>query len=100
MISTPLAANRQLDLKTGLRQLADAGLTRIYCEGGGALAASLLKAQLVDELHHYQAGKLIGAEGIAMVGALSLEQLTAAPACTFQSQTRLGPDTLTIWHFV
>ena len=99
MISTPFVANRQLDLKSGLTQLADAGLTRIYCEGGGALAASLLKAQLVDELHHYQAGKLIGAEGTAMVGALSLEQLTTAPTCTLQSQTRLGPDTLTIWHF-
>ena len=33
------------------------------CEGGGALAASLLRAGLVDQLIGYTAGMVLGAEG-------------------------------------
>ncbi len=41
---------RQLDMRIVLQALGEAGLTRVFCEGGGALAASLLAADLVDEL--------------------------------------------------
>ncbi|MBD0864246.1 MAG: bifunctional diaminohydroxyphosphoribosylaminopyrimidine deaminase/5-amino-6-(5-phosphoribosylamino)uracil reductase RibD, partial [Rhodobacteraceae bacterium] len=39
-----------------LAQLAGQGLTRVLCEGGGTLAASLLTADLVDELIGFTAG--------------------------------------------
>ena len=50
----------QLDTGSVLRALADEGLTRVFCEGGGALAASLLAAGLVDELVGFTAGAVIG----------------------------------------
>ena len=41
---------RELDLKALMAELAARGLTRVLCEGGPHLAASLIKAGLVDEL--------------------------------------------------
>jgi diaminohydroxyphosphoribosylaminopyrimidine deaminase/5-amino-6-(5-phosphoribosylamino)uracil reductase len=40
----------QVEPGSVLRALGAAGLTRVLCEGGGALAASLISAGLVDEL--------------------------------------------------
>jgi diaminohydroxyphosphoribosylaminopyrimidine deaminase/5-amino-6-(5-phosphoribosylamino)uracil reductase len=41
---------RELDLNLAMAGLASRGLTRILCEGGPHLAASLLRAELVDEI--------------------------------------------------
>ncbi len=86
-----------LDLTAALHALADRGLTRILCEGGGTLAAALIKANLVDDLIQITAGKLIGAEGTAALGPLALTHLADAPGFHLRSHTRLGPDTATHW---
>jgi diaminohydroxyphosphoribosylaminopyrimidine deaminase/5-amino-6-(5-phosphoribosylamino)uracil reductase len=41
---------RELDLKAVMTEFASRGLTRILCEGGPHLAASLIEAALVDEI--------------------------------------------------
>ncbi len=46
-----------------LRALAVKGLTRIFCEGGGQLAASLLAAGMVDQLITFTAGLALGDQG-------------------------------------
>jgi diaminohydroxyphosphoribosylaminopyrimidine deaminase/5-amino-6-(5-phosphoribosylamino)uracil reductase len=86
-----------LDLRAALTLLADRGLTRILCEGGGTLGAALIRNDLVDDLIQISAGKLIGAEGTAALGPLGLEALAAAPAFRLIGQSRLGPDTLSHW---
>jgi riboflavin biosynthesis pyrimidine reductase len=45
-----LAGDDEVDLADALRQLADAGLRRIDCEGGPGLVGSLLARGLVDEI--------------------------------------------------
>lgn len=90
--------DRQLDPAAALRALAGAGLTRIFCEGGGSLAASLLGAGLVDEMMLFTAGKALGAEGRPMIGALGVERLAAAPALSLVETTRIGADTLSLWR--
>ena len=71
-------ASHLLDPAAILSVLAGKGLTSIYCEGGGTLAASLLQAGLVDDLLIYTAGKFIGAEGQPAIGALGLGKLIEA----------------------
>ncbi len=88
----------QLDLTSVLGALADAGLTRVFCEGGGGLAASLLAADLVDELVGFTAGLAIGAEGLPAIGALGLTNLQAAPRFTLAETRDLGGDVLHIWR--
>ena len=68
-------AGTQLDPEDMLDQLGRAGLTRVFCEGGGALAASLLEADLVDELVGFTAGLVIGAEGAGTDGECLVEGL-------------------------
>ncbi|MDJ0942860.1 MAG: bifunctional diaminohydroxyphosphoribosylaminopyrimidine deaminase/5-amino-6-(5-phosphoribosylamino)uracil reductase RibD [Kiloniellales bacterium] len=68
-----------LDLKEALKALGGLGLTRVLVEGGGRLAAGLLKAGLVDELHWFRAAKIIGGDGRPALAELGLKVLSAAP---------------------
>lgn len=87
----------QLDPRDVLAELGAAGLTRVFCEGGGALAASLLGADLVDELVGFTAGLAIGAEGLPGVGAMGLGRLQEAPRFTLIEARQIGGDVLHRW---
>ena len=87
----------QLDPMDVLRQLGAAGLTRVFCEGGGALAASLLAEDLVDELVTFTAGLAIGAEGVPSIGALGLGRLAEAPRFTLSEVRNLDGDAMLRW---
>jgi len=88
----------QLDPHDVLQQLGGQGLTRVFCEGGSALAAALLTADLVDELAVFTAGLAIGAEGLPAIGALGLDRLDTAPRLNLQSVRSVGPDILHVWR--
>lgn len=88
-----------LDLDATFRLLAQEGLTRILCEGGGQLAAHLLGARLIDTLALYQAGCLIGADGSPALGPLGLAALQDAPRPALIDTCPLGPDIFSLWAF-
>ncbi|WP_368073614.1 bifunctional diaminohydroxyphosphoribosylaminopyrimidine deaminase/5-amino-6-(5-phosphoribosylamino)uracil reductase RibD [Tateyamaria omphalii] len=88
----------QLDPQDILQKLGDHGLTRVFSEGGSALAASLIEADLVDELVGFTAGLAIGAEGLPNIGALGLGSLEAAQRYRLKSVTRIGDDICHIWN--
>ena len=98
LLEVDQAAEGALDAPAMMRALAGQGITRVLCEGGGALAASLLRAGLVDELVVFCAGKLIGAEGRAGVGPLALTALTDAPQFELVQVQALGGDVMQIWR--
>lgn len=87
----------QLDVADALRQLGTYGLTRVFCEGGSALAASLIEADLVDELIGFTAGLVIGAEGLPGLGAMGLSKLAEAPRYAVQEVRPVGRDVMHIW---
>lgn len=87
----------RLDLAAALSALAARGLTRILCEGGGTLAAALVRAGLVDDLALFSGGALIGAEGRASLGNLGLTTLAEAPRPVLQETQALGPDLYSLW---
>ena len=60
----------QVDLRDVLLLLGERGLTRLLVEGGGQLAASLLRAGLVDRLVWLHAPLLLGGDGVPSVDAL------------------------------
>ncbi|MCR9126801.1 MAG: bifunctional diaminohydroxyphosphoribosylaminopyrimidine deaminase/5-amino-6-(5-phosphoribosylamino)uracil reductase RibD [Rhodobacteraceae bacterium] len=88
----------QIDPHSALAALAQAGLTRVFCEGGGALAASLMAADLVDVFAGFTAGFAIGAEGLPGIGALGLETLASAHRFRLAEIRALGPDAMHIWE--
>ena len=89
-----------LDLRRALRRLGQEGLTEILAEGGGQLAAGLLRGSLVDELHWFTAPLLIGGDGRAALGALGLRALAAAPRLADVSLHRVGDDAHWIGRFL
>jgi diaminohydroxyphosphoribosylaminopyrimidine deaminase/5-amino-6-(5-phosphoribosylamino)uracil reductase len=86
-----------LNLPVALQALADLGLTRILSEGGGTVAAALVKAGLVDELALFSGGVLIGGDGHPALGPLGLSALGEATRPQLQQVQALGPDSFSTW---
>ncbi|MCL3881162.1 bifunctional diaminohydroxyphosphoribosylaminopyrimidine deaminase/5-amino-6-(5-phosphoribosylamino)uracil reductase RibD [Marivita sp. GX14005] len=94
----PVAQTGQrLDPGAMLQALGARGLTRVFCEGGGELASSLLSADLVDRLELHVGGVVVGAEGRPALGALGLERLSDAPRFTLRDLRRIGNDVVQSW---
>lgn len=91
------AQGGHLDMADVLRQLGSHGLTRIFSEGGSAIAASLLKADLVDNLVGFSAGVVIGAEGLPGIGAMGVSRLAQAPRFDLVDTQAVGPDVMHRW---
>jgi diaminohydroxyphosphoribosylaminopyrimidine deaminase/5-amino-6-(5-phosphoribosylamino)uracil reductase len=88
----------QISPASALAALAEKGLTRVFCEGGGALAASLLREGLVDELIVHFAGLAIGAEGTPALGAMGIDRLGNAPRFDLAEVKQLGADVQSVWR--
>ncbi len=96
-MSVPITAG-QVDPSAALAALGAAGLTRVFCEGGGRLAASLLRAGLVDELVGFTAGLALGAEGRPALGAMDIAALAEAPRFTLVESKAVGGDVMHRWR--
>jgi diaminohydroxyphosphoribosylaminopyrimidine deaminase/5-amino-6-(5-phosphoribosylamino)uracil reductase len=88
----------QLNLDEVMRALGEAGLTRVFCEGGGTLAAGLLLADLVDDLVVMSAGLALGAEGTPAIGAMGIAALDEAPRFALRSFDQVGGDVISHWR--
>jgi diaminohydroxyphosphoribosylaminopyrimidine deaminase/5-amino-6-(5-phosphoribosylamino)uracil reductase len=86
-----------LDLRAMLQALGAKGLTRVLCEGGGQLAAGLLRAGLVDRIVVFSAGVAIGSDGRAGLGDLGVTALADAPRFRLQRVTPVGGDVMQVW---
>ncbi|KAF0118734.1 MAG: diaminohydroxyphosphoribosylaminopyrimidine deaminase [Rhodospirillaceae bacterium] len=78
-----------------LAALAARGLTRLLVEGGGQLAAALLRHGLVDRLVWFQAPKIIGGDGVPAVAALGLDRLADGPLFRRTETVPVGEDVMT-----
>lgn len=87
----------QLDPVAALEALGAEGLTRVFCEGGGALAGALLSADLVDRAALFTAGLAIGADGLPALGQMGLTRLSVAPRFALERVETVGGDTLSHW---
>jgi len=94
VIDVALANDGRVDVSAALQTLAGLGMTRVLCEGGGGLAASLLRADLVDRIAWFRAPSLIGDDGLSSVGALGVVRLDDAPVFVRSALARAGEDTL------
>ncbi len=96
LIEVPVVAGH-LDVGAALAALGQAGLTRVFCEGGGQLAAALLSAGLVDRLVTFSAGVALGAEGQPALGAMGLDRLAEAPRFDLLRAEPVGGDVMQVW---
>ncbi|MCK5841263.1 MAG: bifunctional diaminohydroxyphosphoribosylaminopyrimidine deaminase/5-amino-6-(5-phosphoribosylamino)uracil reductase RibD [Candidatus Sabulitectum sp.] len=78
-----------------LARTAREGLGLILCEGGGSLAASLLREQLVDRLSIFTAPAVLGSTGHPLLGDLGIEKICDIIRMENVTVTRYGKDILT-----
>jgi diaminohydroxyphosphoribosylaminopyrimidine deaminase / 5-amino-6-(5-phosphoribosylamino)uracil reductase len=88
-------AEMGVDPAGALKALADAGLTRVLVEGGAQLAASLLRADLVDRIAWFHAPAVMGGDGWPSVQAFGVERLNAMPRFVRLGEAAPGEDMLT-----
>ncbi len=67
------------DVRQALEALAGRGITRLLVEGGGQLAASLIRADLVDRLLFFRAPAVIGGDGLPAIAAFGVDTVAEAP---------------------
>ena len=87
-------ADGNLDLADGALALGERGLTRVLVEGGGRLAAGLLRAGLVDRLVWFRAPLLIGGNGLPATEAFGVDRLDEAPAYRRIDVVEVGDDVM------
>ncbi len=87
-------ADGNLDLVVGAGALGDRGLTRVLVEGGGRLAAGLLRTGLVDRLVWFRAPRLIGGDGLPATEAFGVDRLDEAPAFRRIAVVEVGDDVM------
>lgn len=84
----------RVDVKELLRRTEAEGLSTLLVEGGGTLAASFIREDLVDEIAWFRAPILIGGDGLPALGALGLSDLKAAGRWRPVATERFGDDVL------
>ena len=67
-------------------------MTEILVEGGGRLAAALLREGLVDEVHWFAAPKLLGGDARSALGPLDLGSLADTVTLENVRVRRIGDD--------
>jgi diaminohydroxyphosphoribosylaminopyrimidine deaminase/5-amino-6-(5-phosphoribosylamino)uracil reductase len=76
-----------LDLQEALAELGRRDLQYILMEGGGKLAASMLRAELVDRMMVFVAPKLVGGQGRGLFAGAGVDSIANAFSLK-QLQTR------------
>ena len=94
VIAARQAADGYPDPQTMFEALGKQGLTRVLVEGGGHLAAALLRDDLVDRLRWFRASGILGGDGIAAVAAYGIDELALMRRVTRLAARPVGEDML------
>lgn len=84
----------RMDVQDLLRRASAEGISSLLIEGGGTLAASFIRAGLVDEIAWFVAPILIGGDGLPALGGLGLQTLSDATRWKPVATERIGDDVL------
>ena len=92
--STDTAPRSQpIPLDFVMQRLGSLGILRVLCEGGAALASSIINADLADELLLFIAPTILGAGSKRTFGAFPFD-LPTAPRFEIASTRKIGADIL------
>lgn len=91
-VLTVKAVGERPDLKASLEALEAEGITSVLVEGGGQVAASFIRCELVDQIEWFRAPVLLGGEGRPAIGSLALTELAKAPRFKRVALEAVGDD--------
>jgi len=91
-VLTVKAIGERPDLKASLEALETEGITSVLVEGGGQVAASFIRCELVDQIEWFRAPIVLGGEGRPAIGSLALTELAKAPRFKRVALEAVGDD--------
>jgi diaminohydroxyphosphoribosylaminopyrimidine deaminase/5-amino-6-(5-phosphoribosylamino)uracil reductase len=94
IIEAAADADGNPDLAAAIAALGERGLTRVLVEGGGRVAAALMRAALIDRVVWFRAPALIGGDGVPVIAGFGVDRMADAPRLTRTGVSLLGDDTV------
>ena len=91
VVATPRSAEG-LDLAYVLEELARRGVRGVLVEGGGETATGFVSQGLADKLTLFYAPKLLGSEGVPMIGALRVTKVAESLRFSVSKVEQMGED--------
>jgi len=91
VVATPLTEDG-LDLSYVLDELGGRGIKGLLVEGGGKTATRFVRGGLADKLTLFYAPKLLGSEGVPMIGALRATKVAEALQFSLAEVEKVGDD--------
>ncbi len=87
-----------LDLKSAFKTLKkEYSIYSLFCEGGGKLASSLLKGELIDKLYLFYAPKILGSASVPSF-PLDVPSIDKAFSFDFWNSLTFGQDVLLVYY--
>lgn len=84
--------HQRVDLGAALEALAEAGIERLFVEGGGVIATAFLRAGFVDRLEWFRAPTILGGDARPVIGHLNIEDLSNIVRFTRLGVQAVGDD--------
>ena len=94
VVCLPAYDDGRVDLEALCRYLGERGVASVLVEGGATLSATLLRRRLVDKVLLFVAPKIIGGDGISVVGPCGVETMEQVIQLRDVVSQRLGNDVL------
>jgi diaminohydroxyphosphoribosylaminopyrimidine deaminase/5-amino-6-(5-phosphoribosylamino)uracil reductase len=91
VVSAPTVEGR-MDLRFVLAELGRRGIRGVLVEGGGETATGFVEGGLADKLTLFYAPRLIGSEGVPMIGALRATRMAEALRFRVSEVEKVGED--------
>ncbi len=84
--------HQRVDLDLALEALSNAGIERLFVEGGGVIATAFLRADYVDRLEWFRAPTILGGDARPVIGHLNIEALSQIVRFTRLGVQSVGED--------
>jgi len=81
-----------MDLRSVLWELGGRGIRGLLVEGGGETATRFVREGLADKMTLFYAPKLLGAEGVPMIGALRVTKMAESLQFSVSEVEQVGRD--------
>jgi diaminohydroxyphosphoribosylaminopyrimidine deaminase/5-amino-6-(5-phosphoribosylamino)uracil reductase len=94
IVVLPAYDDGQVDLEALLQYLGERKITSVLVEGGATLNATLLRRRLIDKVLFFIAPKIIGGDGLSVVGTCGVERMEQVMQLRDSRGRSIGEDFL------
>ncbi|HVY55435.1 MAG TPA: dihydrofolate reductase family protein, partial [Thermodesulfobacteriota bacterium] len=94
VIASRMGKDGMLDLREVARSLGKMEIMSVLIEGGSRTAALALRSGIVDKVVFFYAPRIIGAEGLSMIGKLGIKRVSDSLKLERVKITKLGEEVM------